>query len=104
MTESPMGTTVRESIKRMKSEDPEFRREYERLGPFQDIAFSVIMRRGELGLTQEELAARMGTSKSAICRIESGQHTTTVRTLERLAAALDMQLQMGLVAQDKAAA
>jgi len=35
-------------------------------------------------ITQDELAERIGTSASAISRIESGQHVTSVRILERL--------------------
>jgi transcriptional regulator with XRE-family HTH domain len=54
----------------------------------------VIQRRAALGLTQEQLAERMGTSHSAISRIESGQHRSSVSTLERLAAALDARLVM----------
>lgn len=53
------------------------------------------MRRAELGLTQERLAERMGTSHSAISRIESGQHRTSVSTLERLAQALGVRFVMG---------
>jgi transcriptional regulator with XRE-family HTH domain len=52
----------------------------------------VIRRRGKLELSQAELAKRMGTSHSAISRIESGQHPTTVPTLRRLATALDTHL------------
>ena len=37
----------------------------------------------------------MGTSHSAISRIESGQHSTSVQTLQRLAAALEMRFVMG---------
>ena len=55
----------------------------------------VIARRSALGLSQKELAARMGTSHSAISRIESGQHATTVETLRRLATALDTRLVVG---------
>jgi transcriptional regulator with XRE-family HTH domain len=55
----------------------------------------VIVRRGELELTQEQLADRMGTSHSAISRIESGQHRTSVATLERLAEALQVRFVMG---------
>jgi transcriptional regulator with XRE-family HTH domain len=53
------------------------------------------MRRAELGLTQEQLAERMGTSHSAISRIESGQHRTSVATLERLARALEVRFVIG---------
>jgi UDP-N-acetylglucosamine 1-carboxyvinyltransferase len=49
----------------------------------------------DLGLTQEQLADRMGTSHSAISRIESGQHSTSVQTLQRLGEALEMRFVMG---------
>jgi transcriptional regulator with XRE-family HTH domain len=49
----------------------------------------------ELGLTQEELATRMGTSHSAISRIESGRYSTSVQTLQRLAASPEMRFVMG---------
>lgn len=55
----------------------------------------VIGRRVEMGITQEQLADRMGTSSSVISRIESGQHVTSVTTLERLAAALQVKLLVG---------
>ncbi len=36
----------------------------------------------------------MGTSNSAISRIESGQHRTNVDTLQRVAAALETELEI----------
>jgi len=48
-----------------------------------------------LGLTQAELAKRVGTSHSAISRIESGQHATTVATLQRLAEGLELRFVVG---------
>lgn len=48
----------------------------------------VIMRRAQLELTQQELAERMGTTKSVISRIESGQHRSGIDTVRRLAEAL----------------
>jgi len=48
-----------------------------------------------LGLSQQELAERMGTSHSAISRIESGQHKTSVETLRRLADALGLRFVVG---------
>lgn len=61
------------------------------------MARIVIRRRGQLGLSQAALAQRMGTSHSAISRIESGQHPTTVQTLRRLADALGTHLVVGFV-------
>ncbi len=55
----------------------------------------VMKHRMELGLTQKELAERVGTSHSAISRIESGQHKTKPETLQRLAHALGLRFVMG---------
>ena len=44
--------------------------------------------RRESGLSQTELAARMGTSQSAVARLESGELDARLSTLERYAAAL----------------
>lgn len=57
----------------------------------------LVSRRLELGLSQTEVAARMGTSQSAVARLESGQADVRLSTLERYAAAvghvLDFRLQ-----------
>ena len=44
--------------------------------------------REERGLTQEELAARVGISRAYLARIETARHNLTVPMLERLAKAL----------------
>ncbi len=48
------------------------------------------------GLTQTEVAARMGTSQSALARLESGQADVRVSTLARYAAALDADIGFAL--------
>jgi transcriptional regulator with XRE-family HTH domain len=73
----------------------DYRAAQARLAPYEAIARFVIQRRAELRLTQQEVAERMGTSHSAISRIESGQHRTSVATLERLADALEVRFVMG---------
>lgn len=80
---NPVGKAVSDDIKE-SLKDPEFRAEYERLAPYEELAQIVIMRRAALGLTQAELATRMGTTASAISRIESGQHATSAQTLKKL--------------------
>ena len=91
---SPAGTPVSEARRRRERRSPEYRAAQARLAPYEAIARFVIQRRAELGLTQEQLAERMATSHSAISRIESGQHRTSVATLERLADALEARLVM----------
>jgi transcriptional regulator with XRE-family HTH domain len=53
-------------------------------------------RRQRLGLSQTQVAARMGTSQSAVARLESGDADVRLSTLERYAAALGHQLDITL--------
>jgi ribosome-binding protein aMBF1 (putative translation factor) len=92
---SPIGSTASEGSRRRGNRSAAYREEQARLAPYEEIARIVIRRRMDLSLTQEELATRMGTSHSAISRIESGQHKTSVQTLQRLADALEMRFLMG---------
>lgn len=92
---SPVGSTVSEGARRRARRDAAYLEAKTQLEPYEQLARIVIRRRLELELTQEELAMRMSTSHSAISRIESGQHNTSVQTLQRLAAALEMRFVMG---------
>ncbi len=49
-------------------------------------------RRHSLGLSQTQVAARMGTSQSAVARIETGTSDVLVSTVERYASALGRRL------------
>ncbi|MUL85450.1 helix-turn-helix transcriptional regulator [Mycobacterium sp. CBMA247] len=49
-------------------------------------------RRQAAGLSQTEIAARMGTSQSAVARLEAGGSDARISTVERYAAALGSQL------------
>ena len=90
---SAVGATHRDSMRR-RARGAAYRKELEGLRILERVARLVIARRAQLGLTQEELAERMGTSHSAISRIESGRHRTSVDTLQRLAAALETELEI----------
>ncbi len=87
--DSPIGSSVSDHIEHRSARSAQYRETQDRLRPFEEIARVVIMRRAQLGLTQQELAKRMGSTKSVISRIESGQHRTNTDTLRRLAEALD---------------
>jgi ribosome-binding protein aMBF1 (putative translation factor) len=92
---SPVGTPATKARSRRARRSAEYRAAQQDLVPYESIARFVIQRRAELAMTQEQLAERMGTSHSAISRIESGQHRTSVATLQRLAEALDVRFVMG---------
>jgi len=91
---SPVGTATAEARSRRALRSA-YRAEQERLAPFEELARLVIKHRAALGISQEELAQRVGTSHSAISRIESGRHKTSVETLQRLAHALEVRLVVG---------
>lgn len=57
-----------------------------------ELVTELVARREELGLSQTVVAARMGTSQSAVARLERGDADLRVSTLERYAAALDVEL------------
>ena len=92
---SPVGTTVREGMQRRAKRSAAYRAEERRLAQFEEMARLVIKHRAALGLSQQELAERVGTSHSAISRIESGRHKTSVETLQRIAEALGVRLVLG---------
>ena len=92
---SPIGTSVDEASQRRAAGSQEYRAERDRLREFEDIARLVIKFRARHNLTQQELAGLVGTSHSAISRIESGQHKTSVETLRRIAKALGARLVVG---------
>jgi ribosome-binding protein aMBF1 (putative translation factor) len=92
---NPVGTSVADHIGQRRASSGRYRDTQDRLRPFEEIARAVIMRRAHLGLTQQELAERMGTTKSVISRIESGQHRTSTDTLRRIAEALEGRAVIG---------
>lgn len=53
---------------------------------------ALVARRIALGLSQTEVAARMGTSQSAVARLEAGRGDMRLSSLERYAAAVDQVL------------
>lgn len=73
--------------------DPEFKAEYDRQQP----EFAIIRARIEKGLTQEELAKKIGTKQSVISRLESGRANPSVAFLKKLASALNSHLQIKFV-------
>jgi len=72
--------------------EPQYRKAYEALEEEFTLASAVIEARSRAGLTQQELARKMGTTQPAVARLESGRARPSLRTLERLAAATGSRL------------
>jgi len=65
--------------------DPEFAAEWERQRPEREYIKAIISARMELNLTQKELANKTGIRQSNISRIENGNSSPTIATLQQLA-------------------
>jgi len=76
--------------------DPKYLKEYETLESEFELARELIMARAKAGLSQKELARKMGTSQPTVARLESG-HKPSLKTLERYAEAVGMKLDIHLV-------
>lgn len=73
-------------------EEPAYQAAHQASAAEFDLAHQLISARVAAGLTQEQLAQRMGTTQSAIARLESGRRMPGLKTLERLAAATGARL------------
>ena len=76
--------------------NPDLRKEYEALVPQYEIIDAVIAARLEKKMTQAELAERADTKQSNISRFESGNYNPSVEFLQKIAGALDKQLNITL--------
>lgn len=88
-----------ESYTKLKNKllkDKEFRKEYDKLETEFALIEAIIRKRLEEGLTQAELARKLGTKQSAIARLESGTYNPTVEMLEKIAKALNARLKISL--------
>ncbi len=85
------------SYARLKKEllkDREVREVYEELGPEFMLVQKFIEKRLRIGMTQGQLAERIGTKQTAISRFESGKANPSVGFLYKVADALDATLKV----------
>lgn len=78
-------------------EDPEVKQEYDRLEDEFNLASLLIEARSKAGLSQIELAKRMGVSQPDVARLESGRHNPSLKTLQKFAAATGHQLSVRML-------
>lgn len=83
-------------FKKQLMKDPDVRNEYDALHPQHELAAQIIEARLKKGLSQSQLAEKIGTKQSAIARLESGEYNPSVGFLERVATATDTRLKIQL--------
>lgn len=81
--------------------DPEVKREYDRLGPEYEVISEMIRLRLETGITQKELAQKIGTTQSSIARLlaqlADGEANPTLKLLQRIAKGYGTRLKISFV-------
>ncbi len=78
-------------------QDENFKKEYDALEPEFAIIRAMIDARRETGLTQKELSERTGIAQGDISKLENGNANPSLRTLQRLAEGMGMQLKVEFV-------
>jgi len=82
-------------------QDADFKQEYDALEAEFSLFDALLKARNEAGLTQTDIAHRMGTKTSAIARLESGggsrKHSPSINTLRKYAEAVGCRLEVRLI-------
>ncbi|MEW8507454.1 MAG: helix-turn-helix transcriptional regulator [Candidatus Thiodiazotropha sp.] len=83
-----------QQLKKRALQKPEVQREYDTLAEEFELIDKLLKMRSAAGLTQEELARRMGTKKSNISRLERGNTNPSWKTLKKYAHACGFEISM----------
>jgi DNA-binding XRE family transcriptional regulator len=83
-----------EEIKKKLMLDEEFKEEYDKLQPRYEIISQIIEARKENNMTQSDLAKMVGTQKSNISRLESGNYNPSLDLLIKVANCLGKKLEI----------
>src|SRR4051812_30306571 len=84
-------------IKGARADSPARRRGYEKAGRAIRLAFEIRALREKKGLSQREVAERVGTTQSAIARLEAGNISPSLPTLDKIAAALGAEVSLTII-------
>ena len=88
-------------LKKAALSRPEVKAEYDALGPEFELLRQMLGARTKAGMSQADVAARMGTQAPAVTRLESalssGKHSPSIATLKRYAEAVGCELQIKFV-------
>lgn len=89
-------TNFNDFIKEQKK-NPGFKKEYDALEPEFVIIQAMIDARKNAGMTQKDLSEITGIAQSDISKLENGSANPSLRTLQRLAEGMGMQLKVEFV-------
>lgn len=93
-TKNKMKTTDFDDYLAKELENPAARKLFMKYKHQLEISYKILQTRKQKGLSQAALAKKIGTNQSNVARIESGQQNVTIKLLDKIAFALDMQLEV----------
>ncbi len=80
--------TTLKQLKAKLLDNPAVQAEFDALAEEFDMARELVAARARAGLTQAEVAERMGTTQSVVARLEGGRRQPSMRTVQRYAQAI----------------
>ena len=92
---------IHKNLKAKALSNPFVKAEYDALQPEFELLHKMLKARTRAGLTQADVAQRMGTKTPAVTRLESSSstHSPSVKTLQRYAEAVGCRLEIRLIPQ-----
>lgn len=87
-----VGISLEESLNEQLKKDPEFKKEWEALQPHLNLMRAILDAREKAKKTQKELSILTGIDQADISKIERGLSNPTLKTLQKIADALDMDV------------
>lgn len=91
-----MGKSMEKKHEEMLARDPEYVREYSRMEEEFQFVRELIRARMRAGLTQKQVAEKMGTTQSTVARLESGSTMPSFRSLQKYAQATGSKIKISL--------
>lgn len=83
-----------QNLKNKALENPKVKKEYDKLEAEFELIDTLLFMRKKSGLTQDEIAKKMGTQKSNISRLEKGSSNPSWKTLQNYAHACGFEIHM----------
>ena len=91
-----MAKNFRETLKE-QMKDPEFKTEYDALSAEYQLINAILDARKAVNITQKQLAEKTGIAQSDISKIENGNANPSLKTIERIASGMGMNLRVEFV-------
>ncbi len=85
------------NFKKRLLKDKQIKKAYDELGPEFALIETIIKKRHKRGITQKQLARKIGTKQPVISRLERGTYNPSIKFLHRVADALDAELSVKIL-------